>query len=111
MQHTARVEITSDGVAVNDTAAVRPNPLALARFLRGWTQAELGAQAGRSKDTVKRIEAGATPRLTTAVALARALRVSVDVLFPYNDEEAAGQRPPATTSTAAGTRDDAILQA
>ena len=96
---------------MNDTASVRPNPLALARFLRGWTQAELGAQAGRSKDTIKRLEGGATPHLTTAAAIARALRVNVDLLFPDNDEEVAGQRPLAITSTAAGTRDDAITRA
>ena len=86
-----------------DEAARRPTPLALARFLRGWTQAELGAQAGRSKDTVKRLEAGATPRLTTAAALARALNLSVDALFPLNnDEDLAGQRGLATTSAGAG---------
>jgi DNA-binding XRE family transcriptional regulator len=83
-----------------------PTPLALARFMSGLTQAELGAQARppRSKETVKRLEAGATPRLTTAVALARALNLSVDVLCPmaYNDEEAAGQRPLATTPAGQG---------
>ena len=80
--------------------------MALARFLKGWTQAELGTHAGRSEHTVKRIEAGATPQLTTAIALSQALGVGVDALFPLNDEEAAGQRPLATTPAGQGRRDE-----
>ena len=106
---------------MTDTAAGPPSPLALARFLKGWTQAELGTHAGRSEHTVKRIEAGATPQLTTAIALARALGVGVETLFPVtdnalvgnvNDDEAPGQAPRVRTSTAAaGPRGDAILTA
>ena len=87
-----------------DTAARRPNPLALARFLCGWSQDELARRAGAgcSRATVRRLEAGATPRLHAAMALARALQVSPDVLFPEDDEDPAGQRGLATTSADAG---------
>jgi transcriptional regulator with XRE-family HTH domain len=62
---------------------------------------------------VGRLEAGAcTPSWDTVQRLAAALESTPDELFPPNDEDPAGQRGLAATSTdAAGPRDDAIVRA
>lgn len=52
------------------------------RERRGWTQAMLAQQSGVPRSTISAIENGAlTPSVSTALALARALGVSVENLF------------------------------
>jgi transcriptional regulator with XRE-family HTH domain len=62
------------------------SPIALLRFVRQLSQAELGERAGISRDTISRLERGELPRLATARALSRALGVEVADLFPENEE-------------------------
>ena len=59
-----------------------PSPIALERFRRGWTQADLAAHAGRDRGTIHRLERGEQPLLETARRVADALGVSVTDLFP-----------------------------
>jgi transcriptional regulator with XRE-family HTH domain len=71
------------------TAAAR-SPIAICRFARGWSQAELAARAGCRRETIGRIERGYnSPQLLTARALAQAFDVELEVLFP--DREHAGR--------------------
>ncbi len=79
-----------------------PSPLALARFLRGFTQAELAQRASRSEETVRRVEAGGTPHLRTAQALALALGVEVSTLFPSVKDETQPGRAGLVTTPAGG---------
>lgn len=52
------------------------------RAARGWTQAELASQAGISRTAVTAIEGKSlVPSVAAALALARALETSVEVLF------------------------------
>jgi transcriptional regulator with XRE-family HTH domain len=68
---------------VQQTAARRlPSPLALLRFRSGLTQEELAERAGIARESVSRLERGGMPQFTTAAALARALGVPVDAIFP-----------------------------
>lgn len=56
--------------------------LQVARERRGWTQVELARSAGVSRQLVGAVEAGRhAPRVDAALALARALGVSVEDLF------------------------------
>jgi DNA-binding XRE family transcriptional regulator len=57
-------------------------PLKLARIASGLTQEELGEKAGVTRRTIGALEAGASPRLRTAQALAAALTVPIEQLFP-----------------------------
>lgn len=60
------------------------------RDARGWSQAELARRAGVSRQLVSAVEAGRhVPNVTAAIGLARALNVTVEVLFsPACDEDA-----------------------
>jgi molybdate-binding protein/DNA-binding XRE family transcriptional regulator len=52
------------------------------RIVRGWSQAELAERAGISRTGVSAIESHRLdPSVTTAIALAKALQCSVEVLF------------------------------
>ena len=55
-----------------------------ARRLRGWTQTQLGEQAGVSLKTVNRLERGAVvaPGVDTLQRLAIALGMTPEALFP-----------------------------
>jgi transcriptional regulator with XRE-family HTH domain len=44
-----------------------------ARLAKGWTQAQLAAEAGVSKSTVERLEAGGSSQLTNLLRALRAL--------------------------------------
>ena len=83
-------------------AAGPPSPLALARFLRGLTQAQLAELAGKSEETISRLEAGGTPQWRTAQAISRALDIDVSAIFPPNDDAPAGNRREVTTSAGCG---------
>jgi transcriptional regulator with XRE-family HTH domain len=47
--------------------------LAEARLAQGWTQAQLAQQAGLSKSTIERLEAGGSSQLTNLLRALRAL--------------------------------------
>jgi len=77
--------------------AAPPSPLALLRFVRGFSQVETARQAGISEGTVRRIEKGGTPQWRTAVAIAAAMNVDASTLFPanvctYNGDDPASNR-------------------
>ena len=73
------------------------------RKKRGWTQQELAAQAHVTYETINRIENGkhAEPRIYVAVALAKALGVTVDYLVGMYEEEKDSEREPAAVGTLA----------
>jgi transcriptional regulator with XRE-family HTH domain len=54
------------------------------RLARNWTQAELAQQAGVSKHTVERLEAGESLQLTNLIRVCRALDLleGLDALIP-----------------------------
>ncbi len=61
------------------------------RERRGWTQAMLAQQSGVPRSTISAIENGAlTPSVSTALALARALGVSVETYSPMKLPEPFG---------------------
>ena len=65
--------------------APKVSPIALLRFVANMSQAELGARAERSRETISRLERGERPRLDTARAVSRALGVDITTLFPENE--------------------------
>lgn len=63
--------------------------LQAARESRGWSQIELARSAGVSRQLIGAVEAGRhAPRVDAALALARALGVSVEYLFAPADADA-----------------------
>jgi len=51
--------------------------------MRGWTQGDLAAAAGVSRETVSNVERGATqPAEETMQAIAAALELPVELAFP-----------------------------
>lgn len=55
--------------------------MAAYRVAKGWNQTELGKKAGFRQETISRWETGTTqPTVLEAVALARALKVTLDDL-------------------------------
>ena len=82
--------------------ARQPSPLALARFSRGLTQHQFAERARVSRETISRLERGTTPQLTTAQSIATALGLSVEVVFPKNDEDAVTTRRLVTASPRQG---------
>lgn len=62
------------------------NSLRLARELRGWSQRELADRAGLKQAQISRLESGKRePRLSTVRALADALGVDPDRIFPKDN--------------------------
>jgi len=62
---------------------VTRNALCRLLALRGWTDGELAARAGVDRAHLNQLKNGrALPTVATALALARALGVSVATLFP-----------------------------
>ena len=67
--------------------AMRPLPPGLAGRIRGlrqrrkWTQDQLAREAKVSRNTVRNVERGKMPSVTTLTALAKALGASVDALL------------------------------
>jgi transcriptional regulator with XRE-family HTH domain len=61
--------------------------IARARLDRGLTQAALAAEAGISKPTLERLEAGASARLTTVVRVLRVLDLvdNLEALVPPDE--------------------------
>ena len=82
--------------------ATSPHPLALARYSRGLTQHQFAQRAHVARETISRLERGATPQLTTAQSIASALGLSVEVVFPKNDEDAVTTRRLVTASPRQG---------
>ncbi|MGI8731135.1 MAG: helix-turn-helix transcriptional regulator [Solirubrobacteraceae bacterium] len=67
-----------------------PSALRLARLTLGWSQADLAAAAGRSREQIARLEAGACdPTWTTVQRLARALHADPREIFPNDDSRPA----------------------
>lgn len=61
------------------------NSLPDLRQQRGWTQAELGAQLGVSRQTINSIEKGKyDPSLPLAFAIARVFSLSIEEIFSPN---------------------------
>ena len=57
------------------------------RAHRGWTQAQLAAEAGVSRQTINSIETGRfEPSLTLALKLARLFETSVEGIFALSDD-------------------------
>ena len=79
-------------------AAATPSTLGVLRYSRGLTQAQLAERAHISRETVSRLERGATPHLKTARTIAATLGFPVDVIFPQDDGEPADAPAPVTTS-------------
>jgi DNA-binding XRE family transcriptional regulator len=53
----------------------------------GWSQEKLAQEAGVSKGTIQKVEGGhSSPRVDTAVRIARALGRPLDELFSPNGE-------------------------
>ena len=67
----------------------RPSPLRAHRAGLGLSQAELAEVAGLSRETISRLEQGATPQLATAHAIATALGAPLTAIFPIQDESPA----------------------
>jgi transcriptional regulator with XRE-family HTH domain len=63
-----------------------PSPLRAYRAGQGFSQAELAELAGLSRETISRLEQGATPHLATAHAIATALGAPMAAIFPTQDE-------------------------
>ena len=82
--------------------ARQPSPLALARFSRGFTQREFAQRVSVTRETISRLERGATPQLTTAQAIANALGLTVEAIFPKTDEDAVTTRRLVTASPRQG---------
>lgn len=62
-----------------------------AREARGWTQGELAARVGVSRQTINYLEQGRyTPSVLLALKLARALECRVEDLFALEDDDADG---------------------
>jgi transcriptional regulator with XRE-family HTH domain len=59
-----------------------PSPLRAYRAGQGFSQAELAEVAGLSRETISRLEPGATPQLATAHAIAAALGAPLTAIFP-----------------------------
>jgi DNA-binding XRE family transcriptional regulator len=81
------------------------SPVAVARFIRDLTQAELADRAGLNRDTIGRIERGELPTLRTAIAIADALDVDVADILPHNENDAPHQtrRSKVSVTAAHGT--------
>jgi len=82
------------------------SPLKTLRALSNLSVTEGSRLADIDRATWRRIESGVCrPQPRTARKIAAVLGCPVELLFPVNDEEVAGQRPLATASTdAAGPR-------
>jgi transcriptional regulator with XRE-family HTH domain len=65
--------------------AAPPSAIRTVRLLSGLSQAELAHRAGLRRETVSRVERGASPQLRTARALAEALGLDVELLFPREE--------------------------
>jgi len=69
---------------------VTRNALGRLCALRGWSDVELAARAGLDRAHVNQVKNGrAVPTIATALALARALGVPVETVFP---RESSGRR-------------------
>jgi putative transcriptional regulator len=82
-----------------------PSPLRARRAGLGFSQAELAELAGLSRETISRLEQGATPHLATAHAIATALGAPVTVLFPIEDESPVGTPGSVNSSARQGRHD------
>jgi transcriptional regulator with XRE-family HTH domain len=69
-----------------------PSPLALVRFVRGFSQRELARRAGVGKNTIVYLEHGRhAPRPRTARAICRALGIDDErLVFPNLNDESPG---------------------
>ena len=77
-----------------------PSALRAYRAGRGFSQAELADAAGLSRETISRLEQGATPQLATAHAIASVLDAPLTAIFPFQDESPAGA--PGSVNDSAG---------
>ncbi len=82
-----------------------PSPLRAYRAGQGFSQAELAEIAGLSRETISRLEQGATPRLATAHAIATALGAPLTAIFPLKDESPACVPGSANSSARQGRHD------
>jgi transcriptional regulator with XRE-family HTH domain len=67
---------------------VSNNAIRQLRKAKGWTQEDLAHSAGLPSSTIRRLENGGTPQVTTAVKIANALGVTLTDLFPPASEVA-----------------------
>jgi putative transcriptional regulator len=82
-----------------------PSQLRAHRTGRGYSQAQLADLAGLSRETISRLEQGATPNLATAQALASALGAPIAAIFPIEDESPAGVPGSVNVSAGQGRHD------
>ena len=82
------------------------NPVALQRFLRSQTQAQLADEAGVSRDTIVQIEKGRTPRRAVARAVAAVLDLPTEALVPELKMGTPGGVTPGAPTTGAGDTHD-----
>lgn len=88
----------------------RTAPLTVYRITQGLRQRDLADLAGVRPETICRIERGRhRPQPSTAAAIAAALGVSREAIFPegsYNDERRPDQGAAVQTSTGQGRHDE-----
>jgi transcriptional regulator with XRE-family HTH domain len=85
-----------------------PSPLRLRRLTLGFTQADVAALSGLSREHITRLEQGVChPQRRTARDLAVALGCAPSDIFPENDQTPAGERPGSgETTSGAGVAGD-----
>jgi DNA-binding XRE family transcriptional regulator len=80
-----------------------PTRFAVCRFATGFTQAQIGAHVGVTREHVARLEAGTRhPRETTAIAIAELLGVRVEDLWPEYASRTSPDSSCATEADAGG---------
>jgi putative transcriptional regulator len=77
---------TSQGYGGQRTCRRPVRPLKVARIASGLKQEELAQLVGVSRQTIGALEAGSSPRLRTAQAIANALGIPLAELFPASPE-------------------------
>ena len=83
------MEAASDTQTSYEPPRTFSSPLRVYRVARNWSQSELAERAGITRVTVGALERGENePQLATARALAAALGVSPDELFPDDGNRA-----------------------
>jgi transcriptional regulator with XRE-family HTH domain len=67
--------------------AAPPSAIRTVRLLSGLSQTQLAQRAGITRETVSRVENGGEPQRRTARAIADALGLDLEVLFPKKEKE------------------------
>lgn len=74
--------MTSYSVSCTNEPVTELNPTERRRKELGLTQTQLAKASGVTQQTISEVESGRIPRLATACAIAAALSVTIEDLFP-----------------------------